>query len=111
MIKWADYIITKMKSEDMKGKRTLILAEMHHDTDDLDKVGSWYSRDKLISLISIGNSVCLAFKKNNLWVPGPDIRPYKINDHYYLKTLDSNDGIEEDSLPQKNILQLGSLKR
>jgi len=98
MIKWADYIVTKIIDKDINGKRTLFEAEMHLCLDDLDNEGSWYSRDKVISLILIGNSICLACKKNSLWVPGPDIRPYKINDHYYLKVLDFNDGIEEDNL-------------
>lgn len=98
MIKWADYIITKIKYKYINGKHTLVGAEVHNDTDDLDKAGSWYSRDKLISLILIGNSVCLTCKKNSLWVPGPDIRPYKINGRYYLKVLDFNDEMEEDTL-------------
>ena len=97
MIKWADYIITKMKSEDINGKQTLIEAEMHLYTENLYNTGLWYSRDKIISLILIGNSVCFAFKKNGSWFPGPDIWPYKINGRYYLKVVDRNDEIEEDA--------------
>jgi hypothetical protein len=96
MIKWADYLITDIKCIDINGKRYIDEVEVYKEIDDLGKEGSWWSREKLISLINIGNSFCIIFKGKNWWIPGPCLSILCVKDKYYLKAFDNED--EKDDL-------------
>jgi hypothetical protein len=87
MITWADYLIKNVKFVCVDGKHYINEVEVLTDNDDLGQEGFWWSREKIISLIKIGNSFCFIFKGENWWIPGPYLTTYYVDGNCYLKTL------------------------
>lgn len=96
MIKWADYLISDVKYTCTGGRH--IVETIRIISSDKNEAGReiLWPREKVISMIKIGNRVCVVNEKNGRLSPGAYINVKNINGKDYLKA--GNDDKEEDTL-------------
>jgi hypothetical protein len=94
MAKWADFVITRVKYDATHSR--IVEVEMRPDTGDAIGEARRESRQAVVNAILRGVTFVTAYRRDNTWHRGEDVRVIAIHGERFLRT--DNNSIKADNL-------------